>query len=208
MEGEESDSGHPRNASLELRFLATAHGETLLKGDSDMSHTTALMTILIGMAVALGLTTPAQAETAADGLDAVAAPILIQGRLLSFRFASDEADVDLLPGSNPVPGMQVSFSNTAPTAVLIQFCAEVVDDGTVGAFLRLQAQVDDVDAEPDDFLVTHSENLVGVPMRSATCFTWAFPGVAPGDHDVSILASPNNGTFEIDERTLTVQYFR
>ena len=52
----------------------------------------------------------------------------------------------------------------------------------------------DVDAEPDDFLVTHSENLVGVPMRSATCFRWAVAGVARGAGDVSRLASRTTGT--------------
>jgi hypothetical protein len=172
-----------------------------------MSRMKLLTIALAGVTLTMGALT-AGAGTAADDVDAAAAPILIQGRLLGFRFASDEAAVELLPGANPVPGMQVSFTNAAATPVLIHFCAEVADDGTLGAFLRLQAQVDGIDAEPDDFLVTHSENLVGVPLRRATCFTWAFPGVAPGDHDVTILASPNNGTFDMDERTLTVQYFR
>lgn len=172
-----------------------------------MSRMKPLAIALAALTFTMGALT-ARAESVTEDSNEVDAPVLIQGRLLGFRFASDEAEVQLAPGVNPVPGMAVSFANATPTAVLIHFCAEVVDDGSLGAFMRLQAQVDGIDAEPDDFLVVHSENTVGVPQRRASCFTWAFPGVAPGIHEVTILASPNNGTFTMDERTLTAQFLR
>ncbi|MEO0972862.1 MAG: hypothetical protein AAFX85_07180 [Pseudomonadota bacterium] len=157
---------------------------------------------------AIASTGHALAATDATSEPPEAAAALIQGRLLSFQFVSEESDVVLASGVNVIPGMTVDFTNIVTSPVLISFCAEFVDDGAQGAFLRLQAEVDGLDASPGDFLVVQSENLSGVPQRQLSCFNWAFPGVAPGAHQVTLLGSPNIGEFTVDERTLTVQYFR